>query len=251
MLYAQHPLSEVPSGFLTADAPLPYARHIFGTRENTHADPEETMRGLIERFGRMAWMQQVHSARILEATDSGRLAECDAIYTSNPNLWLAVKTADCVPILISSPHAVAVVHAGWRSTEAGILPKTIELLCQTYGMAPDDLYLAFGPCLSQANFEVETDFIAKFDGQYGVKNASRFFWPAEIKGKMLLDLPGILTAQAKVAGCLDIHLHKVNRCTYAEAAVFNSYRRHTHEKARNEPTSYAVQVSLIRRLGPS
>jgi polyphenol oxidase len=247
MLYAQHPLSETPSGFLTAAAPLPYARHIFGTRENTHPDPEDTMRGLIERFGPMAWMQQVHGARILEATTSGRLPECDAVFTSNPNLWLAVKTADCVPILISSPHAVAAVHAGWRSAEAGILPKTIAALVARFQLAPEDLHLAFGPCLSQENFEVEADFVGKFESQFGVTNATRFFSPGASPGKLMLDLPGILQAQAKAAGCLDIHLHHLPRCTYAEAGVFNSYRRHTHEKARGAPTSYAVQVSLIRR----
>lgn len=251
MLYAQHPLSEIPAGFLTASAPLPYARHIFGTRENTHADSTETIRGLVERFGAMAWMQQVHGARVVQVANSGQVPECDAIITDNPTLWLAVKTADCVPILISSPHAVAAVHAGWRSAEAGILPKTIAALCRTFNLAPDDLHLAFGPCLSQANFEVEADFLRKFDGQHGVRDASRFFSPGATPDKALLDLPGILTAQAKAAGCLDIHLHHVNRCTYAEPAVFNSYRRHTHEKHRGTASSYAVQVSLIRRLPPA
>ena len=251
MLYAQHPLSEIPAGFLTASAPLPYARHIFGTRENTHADSAETIRGLVERFGQIAWMQQVHGPRIMQVSQSGNVPECDAIITSNPNLWLAVKTADCVPILISSPHAVAAVHAGWRSAEAGILPKTIEALCSNFNLSPDDLHLAFGPCLSQTNFEVEADFINKFSGQYGVRDASHFFSPGLANGKVLMDLPGLLTVQAKAAGCLDIHLHQVNRCTYAEPTVFNSYRRHTHEKQRGEASNYAVQVSLIRRLPPA
>jgi YfiH family protein len=250
MLYAQHPLSEIPAGFLTASSPLPYARHIFGTRENTHADSTATLHGLMERFGQMAWMQQVHGARVMAVEQPGNVPECDAIITSNPNLWLAVKTADCVPILISSAYAVAAVHAGWRSAEAGILPNTIAALCRNFNLAPEDLHLAFGPCLSQPNFEVEATFIDKFQGQFGVRDAARFFAPAPTAPKVLMDLPGLLAAQAKAAGCLDIHVHQVKRCTYAEPAVFNSYRRHTHAQQRGEPSSYAVQVSLIRRLPP-
>ncbi len=252
MLYTQHPHSEIPAGFLTARSPLPFARHIFGTKEHSSfPGSDEGIHALIERFGPIAWMQQVHGARLREATQSGSLPECDAVYTSNPNLWLAVKTADCVPILIASPYAVAAVHAGWRSAEQGILPRTIAHLCQTFQHGPDDLYLAFGPCLSQPHFEVEKEFIDKFEGQHGVRHAAKYFWPAAAPGKVLMDLPGLLGAQARAAGCLDIHMHSVPHCTYAQADLFNSYRRHTHAQAKQQPSSYAVQVSLIRRLPPA
>src|SRR2546429_4393566 len=41
---------------------------------------------------------------------------CDALVSNIPRALLAVKTADCVPILLGDPKtgAFAAVHAGWR-----------------------------------------------------------------------------------------------------------------------------------------
>jgi polyphenol oxidase len=249
MLYAQHPLSEIPLGFVTANQPLPYARHLFGTREHSAAKTTDTLHALVESFGPIASMHQVHGARVVEVQESGHEPECDAIITRNPDLWLAVKTADCVPILISSPYAVAAVHAGWRSAEAGILPLTIEKLCSTSNHGPEELTFALGPCLQQANFEVEAAFIHRFAGEFGVHNASHYFNATADKHKMLMDLPGLLMAQARAAGALDIQLHSVGRCTYAQPAKYHSHRRHTHELAQGIDTPCWRQVSLIRRLG--
>lgn len=250
MLYAQHPLSEIPQGFVTANAPLPYARHLFGTREQSQESSEETIHALIERFGPMGWMQQVHGNRVTRVEGPGRSPECDAIFTDNPNLWLAVQTADCVPVLISSPHAVAAVHAGWRSAESGILPRTMEAMCAAFAMAPEDLHMAFGPALSQPNFEVEKEFIARFEGQYGVRHAERFFDESETtKGKKLMDLTGLLMAQATANGALDIHLTRVPHCTYADEANYHSYRRFTHRQKAGVSEPCWRQISLIRRLG--
>ncbi len=243
MLYAEHPHTHTPSGFITARSPLPYAQHIFGTREGTHANSTETVRALAERFGAIAHMHQVHGNRVAMVEHGGLVPETDAIITAAPELWLAVKTADCVPILISSPRAVAAIHAGWRSTEQNILPKTIGLLCTEFNQTPEDLHLALGPCLSQPHFEVE----ATFQHRFTVRQPERFFSPSAKPGHeeshVMMDLAGILRAQAHEAGMLDIHLHSLARCTYAEAATFNSYRRFQQGKDAH----YATQVSLIRR----
>lgn len=236
---------------MTANQPLPYARHLFGTRAHSHASADETLHALLERFGPIASMHQVHGNTVRRVDEAGRVDECDAIYTSNPELWLAVKTADCVPILIASPHAVAAVHAGWRSAESGVLPRTLEALCADFMQGSEDLHLAIGPCLQQENFEVETSFIEKFEGQYGVTNAKRYFALGASKGKMLMDLPGLLIAQAKAFGVLDIHITQQKVCTYADATNYHSHRRHTHEMAQGINNPCWRQISLIRRLPSS
>jgi copper oxidase (laccase) domain-containing protein len=56
-------------------------------------------------------------------------ASADAAVTSVPGAKLAVRTADCVPIVLARGlEAVGVVHAGWRGLAAGIVPAAIEAM---------------------------------------------------------------------------------------------------------------------------
>src|SRR6218665_2058848 len=125
------PQTEV-RGYLSGRKQLPYAQHVFGTRAEASVNAASAIRNAVERLGAIAHMQQVHGNKVVYAHTSGLYEECDAIYTDKPDLWLAVKTADCVPLLISSPNAVAAVHAGWRGLEAGVIPATIKQLCREF-----------------------------------------------------------------------------------------------------------------------
>lgn len=227
--------TDTPTGFLTAPKPLPGARHVFGTKADTHSETSATVRAYTERLGPLAHMKQVHGNRVVYAHTSGVFEECDAVYTDHDDFWLAVKTADCCPVLISSPAAVAAVHVGWRGLESGVLPATIQTLCTEFAQDPADLHVVLGPCISQKHFEVEAHFANLFD--------ERYFTPSERDGHLLMDLPGLVQQQAVKHGILDIHLTDIGRCTYAEDKTFNSYRRHKQQGT----ASYAVQLSLIRK----
>ncbi|PZP38561.1 MAG: peptidoglycan editing factor PgeF [Pseudomonas fluorescens] len=233
MFNSHSPMTQPPAGYLTANKPLPYAEHIFGTR--APAGGSNTIGAATERLGPIAHMHQVHGNRLTYADQAGQYEECDAIYTDQPNLWLAVKTADCTPVLISSPHAVAAVHLGWRSTQADLLAITIETLCKDFAQTPEDLHIAMGPSLCQANFEVETHFSEYFN----IPNSQRFFSPTR-EGHANMDLKGIIRAQAIQSGVLDIHIHSLNNCTFAEKETFHSYRRDKADSGR--------QLSFIRLL---
>jgi len=54
--------------------------------------------------------------------------EADAAITRVPLAKLAVRTADCVPLVLEGEDAIGVVHAGWRGLAAGIVQKTVEAL---------------------------------------------------------------------------------------------------------------------------
>ena len=96
-------------------------------------------------------MNQVHGDRVLVADkSSGKNAgEGDAIVTATPGVLLGILTADCVPVLIVDPERriAAAVHAGWKGTLSGILPKTIGLTRERFGTRPLDLYFAVGPSI--------------------------------------------------------------------------------------------------------
>ena len=77
--------------------------------------------------GRIVTMKQVHGDTIVEVKDKKLkdAGEADGMVTGEPDLYLGVLTADCVPLLFVAPKQklVAAVHAGWRGTLAGIGPR--------------------------------------------------------------------------------------------------------------------------------
>ena len=54
--------------------------------------------------------------------------EADAAVTRVPLAKLAVRTADCVPLVLEGEDSIGVVHAGWRGLSAGIVERTVDAL---------------------------------------------------------------------------------------------------------------------------
>jgi len=82
----------------------------------------------------------VHSADEAQ-TKPGVLGDdeyCDALVSNTPKVLLAIKTADCVPVLIGCnvTRSFAAVHAGWRGTSSSIVKLAIENYSATSERAP-------------------------------------------------------------------------------------------------------------------
>jgi copper oxidase (laccase) domain-containing protein len=69
----------------------------------------------------------VHGATVVTVTAPGEHAgaEADAAVTRVPGARLAVRTADCVPVVLVGDAGIGVVHAGWRGLAAGIIQATM------------------------------------------------------------------------------------------------------------------------------
>src|ERR1700681_3717307 len=71
-------------------------------------------------------VRQIHGASVVVAREAGSerdaAAQADIIVTDGSGLGLAVKAADCVPLLIADERtaAVAAAHGGWRGLAAGV-----------------------------------------------------------------------------------------------------------------------------------
>lgn len=223
---------------LELEQPLQYAEHAFGTLQNEEKPQtlDELIRAYTEVLGPIAHMRQVHGDRVVYTNEAGCIEEADAIYTDNPDLWLAVKTADCVPVLISTPYAVAAVHCGWRGLQQEILPKTLKILMDEYNISAVDVFIHIGPCISQNKYEVEEHFKKIFD--------EKFFQPAGKKGYVLMDLVAIAESQAREMGVPKAHIIDSGLCTYEDKDLFHSYRRHKHLGEEG----YKVQCSFVKRF---
>jgi hypothetical protein len=76
------------------------------------------------------WLHQVHGATIVEVTEPGQHAgaQADAAFTTRPGCMLAVRTADCVPVVLVGQEAIGVVHAGWRGLAEGVIQTTVAAM---------------------------------------------------------------------------------------------------------------------------
>ena len=77
----------------------------------------------------LSTMRQVHGADAVWAYP-GVVPEADALLTYAPGQALLVRTADCVPVVLTAGdgEAVAVVHAGRKGLIAGVVTKAATVL---------------------------------------------------------------------------------------------------------------------------
>ena len=76
---------------------------------------------------RIADLYQVHGADVADARP-GERPECDGIVTTDPDVVLLVRAADCVPVLLADPEAgvLGAAHAGRPGLAKGVVPETVR-----------------------------------------------------------------------------------------------------------------------------
>jgi YfiH family protein len=202
-------------------------------------------------------VHQVHGAGVLVFRDSRSTdfaepksvarewVKADAIVTDDARLALAVRVADCAPVLIASRDGgvVAAVHAGWRGTVMGVVPAAIEEM-RKLGAA--DLVAAVGPCIGVDAFEVGPEVAGEFERVLGdagtggrpprrtqAASGTEKPGPGSAGADSLIrrgqgdrwhvDLAGAIAAQLAAAGVAEVDLS--GRCTVSEPEWFFSHRR--------------------------
>jgi polyphenol oxidase len=160
---------------------------------------------------KIATVRQVHSADVLTANAGGVIGQGDALITDQPGVLLSVRTADCLPILMSDVRhrAVSAVHAGWRGTVQEIGPKAVQVMADRFGTRPEDLRVAIGPGIGQCCFEVGPEVAV----QFGLGGRTRIDL-AESNRRQLVHA-GIPASQISLSGL----------CTCCDRARFHSFRR--------------------------
>ena len=156
---------------------------------------------------------------------------CDALVSKTPKILLAVKTADCVPILIgdSTTNAFAAVHAGWRGTSTSIVTRAIEQLQQEYGVHSADLRAAIGPAAMACCYEVGSEVIELFKERF--PQSGHLLTPTR-EGHARIDLPQANRDQLINAGVSPERIHSAPLCTMDRNDLFFSYRREKNLNGR-------------------
>jgi YfiH family protein len=177
----------------------------------------------------MLSVKQTHGTEALvvdrKLTSSDRFQDgWDALVTDQPGVMVAVRTADCVPVLVHDPkrNVVAAVHAGWRGAVAGIVWKTIAVMGERFGTVPEHLRISIGPSAGPCCYEVDEPVLDKL---HQACPDSQKVLRVRRGGKGYLDLKLLVREQAKAAGARAGSITSVNLCTICHDDLFFSYRR--------------------------
>jgi len=114
-------------------------------------------------------LRQVHSDVVwVFSNASENPPQGDAAITGRSGFYLAIQTADCVPILMAdaSRRVSAAIHAGWRGTLARIVTKTLGRMRFEFGTDPRDVIAAIGPAIGPCCYEVGPEVAQSFAGQF-------------------------------------------------------------------------------------
>ncbi len=183
--------------------------HGFGTR----------LANVPAHFANLATLKQVHSAVCVPAGGrSGVLGRGDALLEDTPGSVVAVKTADCVPILLVDERrrAVAAIHAGWRGTVARIAGAAVDAMRQRFGTQAADLHAAIGPGIGVCCYEVGPEVAAQFGEQ----------------GRAHISLAGANRSQLADSGVTPERIYDSHMCTMCRPEEFHSFRRDKHAAGR-------------------
>jgi YfiH family protein len=115
------------------------------------------------------WLRQVHGADVVTVTSANAASvagtEADAAVTAEPGIVLAIHTADCVPVLLtSSEGVVGAAHAGWRGIEAGVVGATIDAM---RALGATDIHVELGPYIFVECYEFGSDDLDRLERTVG------------------------------------------------------------------------------------
>jgi YfiH family protein len=161
----------------------------------------------------------------------------DFLITNKPHVGIGVLTADCLPIVFYAPNhsVVAVAHAGWKGSVAGIAEKVITELCKHHKIKQNDLKIFFGACAKPCCYEVQQDFlpnITKFPFHQKliqVRNG-KYYFDVPLLNKLELIQLGIDPSQIDMTQ---------NHCTMCNNNIYHSYRKSPDKE------NYKAQLTVV------
>ncbi|MGE5668695.1 MAG: peptidoglycan editing factor PgeF [Betaproteobacteria bacterium] len=169
------------------------------------------------------WLDQVHGTQVVRIDDAqpapseGRI-RADAAVTRARGAVLAIRAADCLPVLLCDRRgeAVGAAHAGWRGLAAGVLENAVAAMD-----CPASRIVAWlGPAIGRRAFEVGDEVREAFTAVD--PRAATAFAPVK-SGKWLADLGALARQRLARAGVDDVH--GGGMCTLSDPLRWFSYRR--------------------------
>jgi len=242
-------LPPVPAGFtwtdeswgpaLRCDHLLRIAPHAFTTRQlqlSAFGAPQLGRDQPVMAARDLVLLTQVHGNDVAVIRQGSAVPEdrprADAVVSDAHGVAVAVRVADCVPLLIADAETgtVAAVHAGWRGTAARVASIAIQVMQRDLGARPEDLVVAIGPSIRRCCYEVGSDVVDAFAAAGHERYLiDRWFTvppsrPGSDRPKLRLDVASANRDQLILAGVSEANIHDCGLCTAMHLDVLTSYR---------------------------
>ena len=229
------------------------APHLFTTRQLSLASPSDTDR-LAAAVGarRVAMARQVHGRTVVVMRHGDVVTrppeggpyegspyegspdaapEADAFVSDSADVAVAIRVADCVPLLMAdrARGVVAAVHAGWRGTAARAAGAALEALEREFGTRPADVVAAIGPSIGPCCYQVD----ARVRDTFLAATPDAAAWLSDDgPGHWRLDLWRANADALEAVGVPAEAIHTARYCTADHLDTCFSYRREGERTGR-------------------
>jgi polyphenol oxidase len=193
-------------------------------------------------------LRQVHGREVVCADaieQSGdSTPEADIVIASRRDRAIAVRVADCVPLLLADRRsgAVAAAHAGWRGLALGVPGLAVDAMTRTFGSRASDIVAAVGPSVGACCYEVGPEVRDAFRaGGFRADDAGRWFNDRPVPDDRNPPMPGLPSPprtgrwyfdgsasardQLIAAGIPPSQIYGAGLCTASHIDLLCSYRR--------------------------
>lgn len=172
---------------------------------------------------KIQWLKQVHGSDVVTLNSHQQNSVvADAVITQKSHLALAIMTADCLPVFLSTitGDEIAAIHGGWKPLSKNIIENTVALM----KAKPKDIVAWLGPCIGSQVFEVgqevrecfmqqSSQFLSAFTQVNSTSNQPKYLMNLHLIAKIQLKALGVNNTY-----CLE-------HCTYSLPDQYYSYRR--------------------------
>ncbi len=185
-------------------------------------------------------LNQVHGSTVIEKNKtSSKISRAtgDASLTLQKKLILAIYTADCVPVMLSSTNGevIGAAHCGWRGAKNDIIKNLANNMRQK---TQSEIVAIIGPSISQKSYEVSEDFYQDFIKQSTIYK--KFFINSNKLNHYMFDIQSFVKLKIEKEG-VKIIKH-IKEDTYQINNKYPSYRRCLH---KNEPYNQNILSAIM------
>lgn len=205
----------------------------FGDTRDSLENRKKFLSGLGIDYRNLITAKQVHGKNVEYVAQKNKgsgaldyessIMDTDGFITDQPGVSIAILTADCLSVFIYDPKrpAIAILHAGWRSTEKNICAEGVRAMQERFNSQPKDLIVGFGPSIRSCCFEVERDFKSNF--AFGLFKKD---------GRVFMDIALINQRQLVACGVREENISDPALCTFCNNNDFFSFRKEAQAAGR-------------------